>query len=103
MNKVLNLLGIARRAGKLVMGTDSLLNTLPSKKIKLIMMANDVSESTYDKIDKKAYYYKVPVINKFSTEELSQALGVSSIKIIGIIDEGFVKSILKEIERGEFQ
>lgn len=102
MNKILNLLGIARRAGKLVMGTDSLLNTLPSRKIKLIFLASDVSDSTYDKIDRKAYYYQVPVVNIFSTEELSQALGVSSIKIIGIIDEGFTKSILKELERGEF-
>lgn len=101
MNKVLNLLGIARRAGKLVMGTDSLVNALPSKKVKLVFVASDASDATYDKIDKKAYYYQAPVINKFSTEELSQALGVTSIKVLGLIDEGFTKAILKELERGE--
>ena len=101
MNKVLNLLGIARRAGKLIMGTDSLIKVLPSKKIKLIFIAKDASLATIDKIDKKAYFYQVPVVNKFTTEELSKALGVGSIKIIGIADDGFAKSMKEEIERGD--
>lgn len=101
MNKVLNLLGIARRAGKLVMGTDSITKVLPSKKIKLIFVASDASLATVDKIDKKAYFYQVPVVNRYSTEELSKALGVGSIKIIGIVDDGFAKSMKEEIERGD--
>lgn len=101
MNKVLNLLGIARRAGKLVMGTDSIVNTLPSRKIKIIFIANDASNATFDKIDKKAYFYHVPVVNRFSTEELSKALGVGSIKLVGVTDEGFYKSMKEELERGD--
>jgi ribosomal protein L7Ae-like RNA K-turn-binding protein len=101
LNKVLNLLGIARRAGKLIMGTDSLIKVLPSKKIKLIFIAKDASLATIDKIDKKAYFYQVQVVNIFTTDELSKALGVGSIKIIGIADEGFAKSMREEIERGD--
>lgn len=101
MNKVLNLLGIARRAGKLVMGTDSIIKVLPSKKIKLIFIAKGASLATTDKIDKKAFFYQVQVVNIFTTEELSKALGVGSIKIIGVVDDGFAKSMKKEIERGD--
>lgn len=101
-SKVLNLLGLARRAKKLIMGTDSLLSVLPSKKIKLIFVASDASSATKDKIDKKAYFYNVSVVTNYSTEELSKALGVGSIKIIGIIDDGFAKSMKEYIERGDF-
>lgn len=101
MNKILNMLGIARRAGKLVLGTDSLINAFPSKKVKLVFIASDASEQTIDKFDKKAYFYQVRIINKFNTEELSKALGVTSIKVIGLLDEGFAGAILKELERGE--
>ncbi len=83
------------------MGTDSLIKVLPSKKIKLIFIAKDASLATIDKIDRKAYFYQVPVVTKFTTEELSKALGVGSIKIIGIADDGFAKSMKEEIERGD--
>ena len=98
MNKVLNLLGLARRAGKVILGTDSVIKVLPTKQIKLIFVATDASDATY----KKAYFYQVPIINKYSTEELSKALGIEVIKIIGISDLGFAKALKKEIERGDF-
>lgn len=100
MNKTLNLLGIARRAKKLVLGTDNVLNALSSNKIKLILIANDASNTTIDKFEKKAYFYNIPIIKIFSTEQLSKALGVETIKIIGVADQGFAKSI-EELERGD--
>lgn len=100
MNKVLNLLGIAKRAGKLVLGTDSVLNVLPSKKVKLLFLASDVSEATHDKFDKKAFFYQIRVVDKYTTSELSAALGVTQIKLIGVIDQGFAEALIKEIERG---
>ena len=35
-------------------------------------------------------------------KELSKALGIEVIKIIGISDLGFAKALKKEIERGDF-
>lgn len=100
MDKVLNLLGIAKRAGKLVMGTDSVLSIFPSKKIKLLFIASDASDATRDKFDKKAFFYQVSVVNKYTTSELSASLGVAQIKLIGVIDQGFAEALIKEIERG---
>lgn len=100
MDKVLNLLGIAKKANQVVLGTDTVLKVLPSKKIKLLFIASDVSVATKDKFDKKAFFYQIKVVDKYTTDELSKALGVMQIKIIGICDEGFAKALMKEIERG---
>lgn len=100
MNKVLNLLGIAKRAGKLVLGTDSVLSVLPSQKIKLLFLASDASDATRDRFDKKAYFYQIKVVDKYATRELSAALGVTQVKVIGVTDQGFVEALIKEIERG---
>ncbi len=43
-NKVLGLLGLATRANKIVAGTDQVLNALKSKSLKMVFLANDVSE-----------------------------------------------------------
>lgn len=99
MDKVLNLLGIAKKAGKLVMGADSVLGVFPSKKIKLLFLASDVSDATRDKFDKKAFFYQIRVVDNYTTSELSAALGVTQIKLVGVIDQGFAEALVKKIER----
>lgn len=102
MQKVLNLLGIAKRASKTILGTDSVIVTLQANKLKLIFIASDASNGTFDKLDKKAYYYKVPIVSDYTTEQLSKALGVTLVKVVGVTDEGFAGAMLKELERGDF-
>lgn len=101
MSKVLNYLGIARRAGFIVMGTDAVLDNLRYKKIRMIFLANDSSVATIEKVEKKGIYYHISVIKKYSTDELSKALGVGNIKVIGIKDPGIIKAIKVELERGD--
>ena len=98
MSKILNYLGIARRAGFIVMGTDAVLDNLQYKKIKMIFLANDSSVATIEKV---GIYYHIPVIKKYSTDELSKALGAGNIKVIGIKDPGIIKAIKVELERGD--
>lgn len=101
MSKILNYLGIARRAGFIVMGTDAVLDNLRYEKIKMIFLANDSSVATIEKVEKKGIYYHIPVIKKYSTDELSKALGAGNIKVIGIKDPGIIKAIKVELERGD--
>ena len=49
MNKILNLLGLAKKARKLVLGTDTSVAMLKSNKLTLLVIATDASDSTYDK------------------------------------------------------
>ena len=48
-------------------------------------------------IIKKCDFYSIEFIDKFSGESLSNAIGKNNIKLIGITDDGFKKSLLKKI------
>jgi len=100
LDKVLNLLGLAKRAKRLVLGSEAVLKTFPSKKIAILFIANDASDATKDKFEKKAFFYQTKVVMKYTTFELSKALGVTQIKLVGVIDQGFAEALIKEIERG---
>ena len=81
MKKILNYLGIARRAGFLISGTDAVIASL-EKKAKLVIVATDASDATKDKISRKCFYYKVNILQEFNTEELAIAVGQNNPKIL---------------------
>ncbi len=99
MEKIFNYLGLARRAGKLVFGTDAVLKNLGKQQTYAIFVASDSSDATIDKVEKKGYFYKIPVIKKYSTTELSKALGQPNPKVVGLNDKGFYEAIRRELER----
>ena len=94
--KVLNLLGLAKKAGKLITGEDSVIMGLQNKSIKMVFVANDASSQTLDKFDKKCFFYNVECITCFSCDELSSAIGADR-KIIGLTDAGFTKAIKEKM------
>lgn len=96
--KVLSYLGLSKRAGKLVQGTDAVLKNLRSKQTHLMFVANDASIATIEKVTKKGMFYNIPVIKNYSTDELSRAVGEENLKVIAINDIGFTKAILKELK-----
>ncbi len=98
-SRALNYLGIAKRSGNIVCGTDTVVKSLPSKKLKLILLAKDASDNTKDKIIKKAFYYQIQVVDKFSSQELSKAVGKDHLMVLAITDDGLTKAFLNEIER----
>lgn len=100
MNKrSLNYLGIAKRSGNLICGTDMVIKSLPAGNIKVILLANDASSNTKDKIIKKAFYYQIQVCEVFDSYELSKAIGKDHVMVMAIVDEGLKKAFLKEVER----
>ena len=95
MNKILSLLGLAKRAGKVIVGTDAVISKLQANNLNLIFIAIDASMATIDKIEKKAFYYNVKIIKSFTSDELSDAIGSNNNKVLGIADSGFASAILK--------
>ncbi|MGX7417744.1 YlxQ-related RNA-binding protein [Carnobacterium gallinarum] len=88
--KVLNLLGMAQRAGKLVTGEDLSIKEIRNGNAKLVIVALDASENTRKKLSDKGQHYEVPVTVRFTKLELSQAIGKER-TICTIIDKGFAK------------
>ncbi len=90
--KALNLLGLARKAGKLTTGQDLVLATIRSGKAKVVLMANDCGQSTQKKFTDKCKSYDVALTTEFTKQELSAAIGVKR-SLIAVTDPGFGKKI----------
>ena len=93
-DKIINLLGLIRRANKMVMG-ETILEYFQKSKIYFLFIASDASDKTKERYLKKCDYYNVSYDMSLSSDELAQAIGRNNVKTIGITDEGFAKSLLK--------
>lgn len=92
--KVLNLLGLATRAGLLVSGEDIVIDAMRKKKAKIVFLGSDCSDNTLDKFKSKCFYYKIELNTMFTSEELSHSIGKTRM-VLAITDSGFYKSIKK--------
>lgn len=105
MKEILNFLGLANRAGKVVSGEDLVLNKIQGKKATLVLIAGDASIQTQKMFLDKCKFYKVNV-KIFSTKsELGDAIGKSPRSACAIIDKGFsvkILSMLEQINGGDF-
>lgn len=91
--KLLNLLGLAQRAGKLISGegmvVDAIRSTTPPY---LVIVATDAGQNTKKKVTDKSHYYDVAVSEFATTLQLSQAIGKKR-TVVAICDAGFSKKM----------
>lgn len=99
LNKPLRLLGLARRSGNLVSGYNTCIHYLRKEKIKLLIIAEDASENTKDKLAQTALNKKVRYVIWGKKDELSHAIGIENRNVIGIIDENFASAIVSELKK----
>jgi ribosomal protein L7Ae-like RNA K-turn-binding protein len=92
-NKVLQLLGLAMRAGKIVSGEELVLDAIRTRKAKLVLISRDASANTKKKISDKCRSYQVELIQEFDRYEIGHAIGKEERVVLGITDEGFVRKI----------
>ncbi|WP_020008641.1 L7Ae/L30e/S12e/Gadd45 family ribosomal protein [Salinicoccus albus] len=100
-HRVLNMLGLAKRAGRIIAGEERTLESVRSENAKIVFIANDAGESTAKKIKDKCSYYKIPLIDQFTSHELSLATGASNRVTLSIADPGFSRKLLELIEKGK--
>lgn len=100
-NKVLGLIGLSMKAGKVSFGADSVENDIVKRKIKLIIIAEDSSNRTKNKFINICNKYNIPIIIDSNIEELSKAIGKNNKAIIGIKDESFAKTIQEKNNGGD--
>lgn len=94
-NKFLFMLGLCRKAGKLIIGTDLVTKSLPSKKTYLVMYTSDASMGTEKKITDKCKYYNTECIKiPFFSDDISSAIGKSgAVCTLGITDLNFASEL----------
>lgn len=92
-DKLLSAMGLARKAGRLIYGYDTVKNAVRMHKARLVMTASDLSPKTRANVEFMCGE-KIPYIALSRTmEQLSAAVGKPA-GIVALTDEGFVKLIL---------
>ena len=96
-NKVYGLLGISAKAGKIVSGTDAVLEELARKKIKLVIVAEDTSEKSQKNIKFFCEKENVEMIVFGDIHSNSKSIGKQNRAIIGIKDEKLAEAVKQRI------
>lgn len=83
------ILGLAFRAKKILLGAENVVDAIRKNKVCLVFLAEDSAKNTKKLILDKSKYYNVDVIMKWHSNYLSQSIGKTNVKVIGIVDQGF--------------
>ena len=90
--------GLARKAGKLISGTDSVCDEIRKNKILLVLCSNDVSDNTKKKISDCCAYYQVKLcFCPISKEMLGKSIGKSFAACIGVTDKNLSELISRNL------
>lgn len=98
-NKLISTIGLCRRAGKIIPGSDLVCKELRSGGISLVLLASDASENTKKRItDKTTFYGKRLEILPITCAGLGTAIGKKSdVACVGITDENLASAVLSHI------
>lgn len=95
--KILNLIGLATKAGKTASGEFSTEKAVKSFKAHLVVVSEEASENTKKMFTNMCTYYKVPICYFGGKAELGHAMGKEMRASLAIVDEGFAKAVLKQL------
>ena len=89
------MLGLAMRAGKVIIGTEQICIALSKGKVRLVLISEGASDSTKKKIRFKCEFYKTRVVEiNIDTEEMGRLLGKTyAPAAIAIADDNFAKTV----------
>lgn len=93
----LNLLGLARRAGKLAPGDNQVTLALRRRTAALLIVAEDAGPSVYRKYHLWAQDLNVPLVTMGTKAALGSAIGMGPHAVLAIVDDGFGQRILQEM------
>ncbi|MCY1714971.1 L7Ae/L30e/S12e/Gadd45 family ribosomal protein [Caproiciproducens galactitolivorans] len=92
--KILHLLGIARRAGRLTLGNDAVIESLRRGNAKLVLLAKDLSPRTAGGVRLAAEEEGIALQALSSTmDEISMALGKRT-GVVAVNDAGFASRLI---------
>jgi len=94
-DKILSLLGLSYRANKVIIGSDEVIDSIKNTRLQLVFLAQNFSSVAERRIRNDATFHKIDIIDSFTEDEISKALGKTHIKALGISDEG-LSSLIKE-------
>jgi hypothetical protein len=100
--RILNLLGIARKSANVVSGSSLVLDSLGGRTgLALVLIADDVSASIGEKVAAKAAMVGIPCFRLFDKGILGQVLGKGERSVVALKNGLLAESIKTELSRYE--
>ena len=97
-SRIFGLLGLAAKAGRVQSGEFSTEKAVKSGKAWMVIVSQEASDNTKKMFRKMCTYYKVPYFEFGEKQELGHALGKEMRASLAILDEGFSKAIMKQLQ-----
>ena len=98
---ILSLFGLAARAGRMASGEFQTETAVKEGTAFLVVVAEDASDNTKKLFHDKCSFYKVPVIQLGTKEELGHAIGKEFRASLAVLDEGFANAVMKKISQSK--
>ena len=98
MDNILNMIGLALRAGRLEVGEEPVGAACRARDCRLLLVARDAADNTFRRVRHFAdagqcLWISVP----YTKDELGSALGRTSCAMLAVTDIGFAESIAKKL------
>ena len=95
LTRLLSLLGLCRRAGKLACGAKDTADAIRARRVRLVLLASDASGRTSKMMEDKCAWGRVRLVRICADRAaLGAACGIPEMSACGIADEGFSRSVL---------
>lgn len=99
--KILNLIGLATKAGKTASGEFSTEKAVKEGKAHLVIVSEEASDNTRKMFTNMCTYYKVPICYFGGKGELGHAMGKEMRASLAVVDAGLAKAVMKQLNIGE--
>ena len=100
-NRVLGLIGLCTKAGKITFGTQACLEAIERRKVKLLIIAEDAADRTKKNFAYQCENKEIPIRIFGNIEEISKAIGQNNKVVIGIREKNLSNQIMKIIDGGD--
>ena len=93
IERLLNMIGLARRAGKVSTGAFVCEKMIKSRRARLVILARDASENTKKAVTDSCRFYDIRVIEIADMESLGHITGGGDRAVVSVNDNNFAKAI----------
>lgn len=96
--KILSLIGLAAKAGKVVSGEFTVEKALKQQRAFLVLIAEDASANTKKKFRDMSTYRRIPIYFLYDKSRLGHAVGKEYRASLAITDRNFAGAIQKHLD-----
>jgi ribosomal protein L7Ae-like RNA K-turn-binding protein len=96
--RVVRLLGLGLRAGRVVIGVAGVRAQLQRDRVQCVVLAGDASARTREKVARLARARGVPIIEGPAATALGAGLGRAPVQAVGVQDGALARGLVRSLE-----